>query len=276
MKYKYLLTGKNNVVIDDFFTQLNADYSLLTTSLRFDDMANHMELFQPDLVVLCLGGENSDDIKCIKEFKRKLDQFDVKLVIVGEAAECNDFQSATNNLAHVVITRPITISGIRDILLRTMADIEKARKEAAEAEEQARKEAEKAAEINRRKHILVVDDEPIMLKLLQEQLTPLYDVATAVSGKIALKFLEKKHTDLVLLDYEMPVENGPMVLEKIRANPETENLPVIFITGVTDKAKIQQVLSLKPQGYVLKPVEHDKLLDTVGNYFKGAIDKMQG
>ena len=72
-------------------------------------------------------------------------------------------------------------------------------------------------------------------------------------------------TYLVLLDYEMPGDNGPAVLEKIRANPMTSNIPVIFLTGINDRKKIQQVLSLKPQGYLLKPIDHDKLVDAIKN-----------
>ena len=88
-------------------------------------------------------------------------------------------------------------------------------------------------------------------------------MATAKSGKVAMKFLETKTTDLVLLDYEMPEEKGPEVLSKIRANIKTKDLPVIFLTGVTEKEKIQEVLSMKPQGYLLKPISMMKLSATI-------------
>lgn len=114
-----------------------------------------------------------------------------------------------------------------------------------------------------RKHILVVDDDVRMLRLIKKYLENDYDVATAVNGRVALKFLESKHTDLVLLDYEMPLEDGPAVLEKIRQNPYTKNLPVVFLTGVSSKEKIQEVLQMRPQGYLLKPINKQKLLLTI-------------
>ncbi|MCD7708273.1 MAG: response regulator, partial [Clostridiales bacterium] len=114
-----------------------------------------------------------------------------------------------------------------------------------------------------RKHVLIVDDDSGVLKLLRGYLAERYDVATAISGKIALKFLESKKTDLVLLDYEMPGENGADVLKAIRSNPATQSLPVVFLTGLTDKDKIQEVLSLNPQGYLLKPIEMDRLASTI-------------
>lgn len=117
--------------------------------------------------------------------------------------------------------------------------------------------------VSKRKHILVVDDDFRMLKLVKRYLEDSYDVATAINGKVALKFLQTKMTNLILLDYEMPDENGPAVLEKLRANPITCNIPVIFLTGINDSKKIMQVLSLKPQGYLLKPIEHDKLVNEI-------------
>ncbi|MDE5932549.1 MAG: response regulator [Lachnospiraceae bacterium] len=119
---------------------------------------------------------------------------------------------------------------------------------------------------SQRAHILVVDDDPLMLKMLKEQLREDYDVATAVSGKIAMKFLERKKTDLILLDYEMPGENGPAVLERLRANEVTKDVPVIFLTGVSDSEKIQEALALKPQSYLLKPVDHEKLLSAITKF----------
>lgn len=120
-----------------------------------------------------------------------------------------------------------------------------------------------AAEPAQRKHILVVDDDPLMLKMLKEHLHDEYDVATAVSGKIALKFLERKKTNLILLDYEMPGENGPEILEKIHANSATKDIPVIFLTGVSDKEKIQEALALRPQSYLLKPIDREKLIGSI-------------
>ena len=114
--------------------------------------------------------------------------------------------------------------------------------------------------------MLVIDDDPLMLKLIKEYLHENYDVATAVSGKIAYKFLENKTTDLILLDYEMPVENGPMVLENLRQNSELANIPVVFLTGISDKEKIKQALMLKPQGYLLKPIDRETLLGTIEKF----------
>ena len=105
-----------------------------------------------------------------------------------------------------------------------------------------------------------------MLKSLKEQLHEKYDVATALTGKLGLKFLESKKVDLILLDYEMPNESGPEVLSKIRENSSLVDIPVLFLTGVTDREKIQNALSMKPQGYMLKPTNHEKLMETIASF----------
>lgn len=135
------------------------------------------------------------------------------------------------------------------------------------AGQEQEQEQDEEEEKYRKKHVLVVDDDSGVLKLVKSYLSNQYDVATAKSGKVAMKFLETKKTDLVLLDYEMPEENGPQVMAKIRANEKTKNLPIVFLTGVVDKEKIQEVLLMKPQGYLLKPIDLVKLISTV----KGVI-----
>ena len=118
------------------------------------------------------------------------------------------------------------------------------------------------AEDERKRHILVVDDDVRILRFLKAYLRE-YDVATAVNGSQAMKFLETKKTDLILLDYKMPVENGPEVLKKLRANERTKDIPVVFLTGVADSDKIQEVLLMKPQGYLLKPINRGKLMEII-------------
>lgn len=124
-------------------------------------------------------------------------------------------------------------------------------------------EAENEDDAGRRKHILVVDDDSRMLKIIKRHLSDKYDVATALNGRLALKFLETKKTDLILLDYEMPLENGPAILKKLRDNPYTHDIPVIFLTGISEREKIEKALVMKPQGYLLKPIDHIKLLSSI-------------
>ena len=78
-----------------------------------------------------------------------------------------------------------------------------------------------------------------------------------------MKFLETRRTDLILLDYRMPGENGAEVLNQIRSHEKWRNLPVVFLTGVSDREMIQEVLRMKPNGYLLKPIDMKRLSATI-------------
>ncbi len=73
--------------------------------------------------------------------------------------------------------------------------------------------------------------------------------------------------DLILLDYEMPITTGPQVLEMIRSNDSTADIPVMFLTGKGDKESVLRVLSLKPAGYILKTVDRTELRGNISKFF---------
>ena len=150
-----------------------------------------------------------------------------------------------------------------------------AKKPAADAGKPDKETAKKTPPVPRRKRkrrtvgrgrILVIDDNPLMLKVIKEHLHEEYDLATATSGQVALRFLQRRQVDLILLDYEMPDEDGPAVLKKLRANDKTMDVPVVFLTGISDRKKIQKALMLQPDGYLLKPIDHEKLISTIKQY----------
>lgn len=123
---------------------------------------------------------------------------------------------------------------------------------------------EKEEKDNKKKaHILVVDDDIRVLKMVQEILKTEYRVSVAPNGMLALRFLERHGADLILLDYMMPEKSGKEVLEEIHANPVLSNIPVFFLTGVADKEKVKECLQLRPKGYLLKPVKREELLKKI-------------
>lgn len=119
-----------------------------------------------------------------------------------------------------------------------------------------------------KKKILVVDDSGIMLRNIKRWLEDKYQVILANSGAMAIKYLATNRPDLVLLDYEMPVIDGSQVLEMIRTETEFCDIPVIFLTGKNDKESIMKVLELKPEGYLLKSMEPQKIIAEIDNFFE--------
>lgn len=261
-KYKVLLAGKNNLIIDDIFRMLANDFTIMSTSERYDDMNIHLDIFNPDIFICALNDETRDDISRFVELKRKLTKKEIAFAIIGDKDDCELFQKQSVYLADLIMVKPIDVNQIKNEITDHLDEIRKQREENKRIEEAllAIREEE------RRKHVLVIDDDPLMLKLIKEYLHESYDVATAISGKIAYKFLETKKTDLILIDYAMPGEDGAAVLTKLRENEELANIPAIFLTGVTDKEMIKKVLVMKPQGYLLKPVDREKLLGTIEKF----------
>lgn len=261
MKYKLLLAGKNQVIIDDFFNIMSEEFECITTSIRGSDVVNHIRYFQPDALVYCTTSDSRENSTKLVAALSAVERKDFNLILIGDSDSCDEFVQLKPELVSLTILKPFTASKIKQQIVKFLSEIKKD----AETEELLKKgEKEKEAVVpGPMKHVLVIDDDPIMLRLIKEELKEHYNVATAISGKIALNFLQKRRTDLILLDYEMPEENGPAVLEKIRKSEELKNIPVVFLTGISDKEKIQQVLSLKPQGYLLKPIEHDKLIQNI-------------
>ena len=128
--------------------------------------------------------------------------------------------------------------------------------------------AENMNEEAQKKHILVVDDDPTMLRTIKLWLSEKYTVYMANSGMNAISLLAKNQVDLILLDYEMPVANGPQVLEMIRSEPATADTPVMFLTAKNDKESVMKVMELKPERYLLKTMPPDVLLQNIDDFFK--------
>jgi CheY-like chemotaxis protein len=123
-------------------------------------------------------------------------------------------------------------------------------------------------EQQRRKCILIVDDDLTFLQMLREWLKDTYRVGMANSGTQAIAWLATNRADLILLDYDMPVLDGPKVLEMIKSESFSSSTPVMFLTGKNDKQSVTNVISLKPADYLLKSISKDKLLSTLDNFFK--------
>lgn len=113
------------------------------------------------------------------------------------------------------------------------------------------------------KKIMLVDDSPIMLRNIKNILDKKYLVLLATSGRQALSAIPEKEPDLVVLDYKMPEMDGKTVFEEMQKDEYMKNIPVIFLTSVSDSKTIQSILKLKPAGYILKPPDQDKVLETI-------------
>ena len=107
--------------------------------------------------------------------------------------------------------------------------------------------------------ILIVDDEKSNLRLLSELIGNEADIMLAKSGQQALEKANKAQPDVILLDVVMPDMDGFEVLLKLKNNPATRLIPVIFITGLTDVKFEEKGLALGASDYIIKPI-HEQLV----------------
>ncbi len=120
--------------------------------------------------------------------------------------------------------------------------------------------------------ILIVDDDPDYARMVRGWIRDSYRVDIVTAGMQAITFLlkvpEDEQVDLILLDYEMPVVDGPQVLQMLRQEPATANIPVVFLTGIGTRESVARVMSLKPEGYILKSTTREDLLAFLDGKFK--------
>ena len=114
--------------------------------------------------------------------------------------------------------------------------------------------------------VLVVDDEPDLISLLVDQLTALgHDVIVARDGVQGVQEALARRPDVVLTDVIMPFMDGPEMLERLRAAPETRGIPVIALSALTDSKTRARMSSLGVRCFLGKPYSLKELASQIQN-----------
>ncbi len=109
-------------------------------------------------------------------------------------------------------------------------------------------------ESDARQRILIVDDSSLNIRVLGETLSPLHEIYAATSGEEALKIANSDpQPDLILLDIVMPGIDGLEVCRRLKADIRTQDIPIIFITAMTDEKDEEMGLELGAVDYIRKP-----------------------
>ncbi len=199
------------------------------------------------LIVLFMDDDSKPSNDVLHFLQDNMREKDIQMMVIGEAADvqyvCDHFPG---ELINATFNRPVDNEVFAEKVAEYLKHVE-------------------SGEF--KKSILIVDDDPNYLSLVREWLKGTYKVAMANSGLQAIKWLGKNKVDLILLDHEMPVTSGPQVLEMLRSDAETCNIPVMFLTGKGDKESVMAVVALKPEGYFLKNISKEELLEKLQEYF---------
>ena len=199
------------------------------------------------LMVLFMEEDEIPDESIVHFLSDTVEERSIQLILVGEQADIQQISSRFQpDAVYTSFTRPVDNKVFADTVKNYV---------------------EKADSGAFKKSILIVDDDPQYLTMIREWLKATYKVSMANSGLQAIKWLGKNKVDLILLDHEMPVTSGPQVLEMLRSDSETCNIPVIFLTGKGDKESVMAVVALRPDGYLLKGIQKEELLEKIQEFF---------
>lgn len=222
-----------------------ADYHVLLTKA---DIGAISRIEEPISVILLYTDERMGEmLQELNYIKDKSAEEDIPIFAIGDVDELSAVEKMiSRHLIRQEFHRPVNVSEVVD----TIASYEK-----------------KFGKQNKKK-ILVVDDSGAMLRNVKGWLEEQYQVILANSGAMAIKYLAMNRPDLVLLDYEMPVVDGKQVLEMIRSENEFADIPVIFLTSKGDRESVMKVMSLKPDGYLLKSMEPAQIIQSVNDFFE--------
>jgi DNA-binding response OmpR family regulator len=126
-----------------------------------------------------------------------------------------------------------------------------------------------------RRRVLVVDDEPTILKLVGELLRPLYDVSTAEDGEEAMEMLLNHPPDLVVTDLYMPTSDGLHLLRKIRSDARIRHIPVIIVTGRPRDETLVECFKCGAADHLSKPFNPTELTTRIAAHLRSAQNALQ-
>ena len=239
---KILLVGKFNTIMQDN-NFLSEQFSVQICVDNAQMVKGMLKLKHPELVVVSLVGISADAEEIFKEIK--LNYPEVPVICIGSDGDVTSHSNYTHMAQFTTLIMPVDKEQILDTICNVLLI--------------SRNDGSAVDSKGGKKSILLVDDSTIQLRALNELLKEKYEVRMSTSGMQALTLIGKKKPDMIFLDYEMPMCDGKMTLEMIREIDEAKDIPVVFLTGVSDKSHIEAVLKLKPAGYLLKPADASRI-----------------
>lgn len=116
--------------------------------------------------------------------------------------------------------------------------------------------------------ILVVDDEKNIRLVVGKSLEKSgFDIVYANDGLEAVEKANESNPDLVLLDLRLPKMNGFLVLEALKSNAATEEIPIIILSALSEEDDVQKAISLGAEDFLVKPISQSDLLAAVEEAF---------
>lgn len=248
---KILFIGDNNTTNSGLYKLLtrrfHAEFCKESNILSSEDILSS----QPAAIVVSMIGGNTNYSELFEMLKNN--ETDIPVITIGTKTETDAYENYYKEDHFYKILRPVTGQKILNICYEITENRNYSNVNEPDSEEQD------FIYQTEPYHILIVDDNAMVLRNIKAILDEKYTVSVAASGIQAFVSIGKKMPDLILLDYEMPEMNGKAVMQKIQAEPDLCHIPIVFLTGTDAKEIVMELLALKPAGYILKPTDAETL-----------------
>ncbi|MBM4450889.1 MAG: response regulator, partial [Chloroflexi bacterium] len=236
----------------------------------------------PDLILLDIRMPGMDGFKVCEALRDSPQSRDIPIIFLSALTDTADKQRAFEAGGVDYITKPFQAT---EILARVKTHLELARirKELIHTwkmlehllQKQVQGVSKDIAPVSGRAlaegpaDILVVDDETEVLRLINDLLrNGGYGARGMSSGEMALQAVDKQAPDLILLDILMPGMDGFQVCEALRGRATSRDIPIIFLTQLTDVADMEQAFKAGAVDYIVKPVKPEELLARVSTHLR--------
>lgn len=243
MRNNVVFIAGENKTNNELFQLLNWRFNVCFYGSLEDISFDELKSLEPTIVVVSMLGNSTDYFELFDYISRECQE--IQVVTIGSQTDCELYEKIYETEQFHKIIRPTTGKQILKVCQGLILG----------------KILPEETDNGEKKHILVVDDNAMVLRNIKGVLEEHYTVSVAASGTQAFLSIGKKMPDLILLDYEMPQMNGKEVLKELQADNELKEIPVVFLTSADSKEIVMELLALKPAGYILKPADTNLLLE---------------
>lgn len=237
-----------------------------------EDVSHMIRMFRPDMVVVF--------ISCYQNISSKLFYIltivhaAIPIITIGKKEDTMQYEMLYSKTQYTHLYRPIKNRDIMKCIadrLHITEDENAEHKDISdvsnyiENEDKIKNktdiwdeaELDNEADADKRKHILLVDNDDEIYNDMKSIIGDRYRVSATGTELQAMRMLEKDRPDMMFLSYEMPLCEGRIMLEMIRNDEELRKLPVVFLTKIAEKRNIASIIRLKPAGCILKPLDKE-------------------
>ena len=250
---KIFLIGKFNPTFEGVNNYLAQNYSVQVCVDNLELMRGMLKMNQPDLIMYNMDGIEVGNLNIF--FELKLNYAHIPVICYGSLAEFGCIGEIIKMGPFHLLERPVEGTTLDKLIRELLPE--------AEAEEMV---TTPDASGEKRKCVMLIDDNAFQIRVLNEVLKNRYDVQLATSGMKAMNLIGKRVPDIIFLDYDMPVCDGKLTFQMIKELEETKDVPVFFLTGVKDQEHIDAVRQLNPAGYLFKPATAEMLYECIEQY----------